>query len=609
MFSFFKFAFIAFAVFSLTALEDDIDLKSINKHFEKETLSEGNKVEEIESKKKEPKQITSVKAEKKQEPKATHKINELQKDKASKVHTDKSRLIKPIPEANSIIGTKKDPNGILDAKNVSKMPVYPAAYSEKYKTQSTSPYKNPLKNDPKEENTSSSQKQASKKKNEDVVMPALTNKAQSASQGNILLVKSASASEINEVTEEMKQDWQGNTNLQKVSSDNAQKSSVKDALQESTENKANDTKSSENIVLTDINVKVLDEDGASDADKTQERLQFLQKPIDIIQEGEKANRKLTAKEVVEQDDNPNRNTLREATIPIPAAPKQDVQSLEYYAKEFEFGKDKVKYDVKTYVTRTKQNADKGQIGYDTRQVGAYTEAGGIFSDDLRLSLAYGYSDGDVDLESGAGHNMDISSQYFGLNFHYDLSKYYLKGTIGGVFNDYERKFGGNDSVSFDGTSVVLGLAGGFRLPLQNGFLLVPNVFVRYMDSVIDAHKDGLGNNYDERNISRTAFAIGTKVQYPIILNDIEILPEARLNWLYDIVAEDRGGSAFLTLPGNNVLGPIGSRYSKAISNLGFGVKAKIAETFFLGLDYDLEAEAAGGDLFAHTLQAYIQASF
>ena len=33
------------------------------------------------------------------------------------------------------------------------------------------------------------------------------------------------------------------------------------------------------------------------------------------------------------------------------------------------------------------------------------------------------------------------------------------------------------------------------------------------------------------------------------------------------------------------------------------------EIFFLGLDYDLEAEAAGGDLFAHTLQAYIQASF
>ena len=339
------------------------------------------------------------------------------------------------------------------------------------------------------------------------------------------------------------------------------------------------------------------------------KVQSLQKPIDIIQEGEKANRKLTAKEVVEQDDNPNRNTLKEATIPIPVAPKQDVQSLEYYAKEFEFGKDKVKYDVKTYVTRTKQNADKGQIGYDSRQVGVYTEAGGIFSDDLRLSLAYGYSESDIDFDSGPGDNMDISSQYVGLNFHYDLSKYYLKGTIGGVFNDYERKFGPGNSGSFNGIQIPMGLAGGFRLPMQNGFLLVPNGFVRYIDSRIDSYSDSLGNKYDERNISRTVVGIGTKVQYPIIMNDIEILPEARLNWLYDIIAEDRGGSAFLTLPGNNVLGPIGSRYNKAISNLGFGIKAKIAETFFLGLDYDLEAQATGGDLFAHTLQAYIQASF
>lgn len=575
---------------------EDIDVRAVNKNFERDVqpteerkplnfgvdspYNKDSSEEKTEEKQEEtPEEKIETKAEPivpplppKKEPKPNKKHPQKKPEK-KQVVTDKTRALHKLPEGNSIVGTKKNPQGIMDAKT-SNLPTYPSAYADKYK--SKSPYSNPAKHDPevrkelKEKGeikkTTPPQKVIEKKPS--TPAPAIQAPAQAPIQTNSIeektggnpFVKTANAEEIDSNPEK--------TNLEGASPKAPQKPSIKpnDIAQQ---RKEEDFKTSTNEEVAE-------------------------------------NEQIETKKPFRAD----RSNLKELKTTIPTIPRQDIDSLEEYAKEFEFSKDRVKYDVKAYMNRTNQNADKGKIGYDARQNGVYMEAGGIFAEDLRLGVAYGYSVSNINLDSGPNDDVDITSNYTGLTFHYDLSKYYVDGSAGAIFSNYETARGSNGIIKgkTDGINLVSGLGGGFRVPLTNGLLLVPNGWLRYTKTKNKSYTDSAGVGFDDLNVSKFVASLGSKLQYPMIWNGKEILPEFRFNLMHDLLNESRKDSNLLVLPGNNIFGPVGGRYRRDVMNFGLGLRAKMIESFFLTADYDYETDA-GGNLNSHSFQAGFDMSF
>ncbi|MFN5351989.1 MAG: autotransporter domain-containing protein [Alphaproteobacteria bacterium] len=549
--------------------KDSSEERAKEKHEEKpEEKIEANPVPEKVEIKAEP-IVPPLPPKKEQKP---HKKQAQKTPEKKPVVTDKTRALHKLPEGNSIVGTKKNPQGVMDAKT-SNLPTYPSAYEDKYK--SKSPYSNPAKHDPEVKKELKAkgeikkitppQKVIKKEPSAPTQIPASTpiqtNSIEEKTVGNPF-VKTANAEEIG-------------ANLEETNPKTPQKPSIKP-------NDVAEQRKEEDF-KTSNNEEVAQDNSNQEANENEE----TKKPFRA-----------------------DRNNLKELKTTIPTIPRQDIDSLEEYAKEFEFSKDRVKYDVKAYMNRTNQNADKGKIGYDARQNGVYMEAGGIFAEDLRLGVAYGYSVSNINIDSGPNDDVDITSNYTGLTFHYDLSKYYVDGSAGAIFSNYETARGSNGSIKgkTDGINFVSGLGGGFRVPLTNGLLLVPNGWLRYTKTKNKSYTDSAGVGFDDLNVSKLVASLGSKLQYPMIWNGKEILPEFRFNLMHDLLNESRKDSNLLVLPGNNIFGPVGGRYRRDVMNFGLGLRAKMIESFFLTADYDYETDA-GGNLNSHSFQAGFDMSF
>jgi outer membrane autotransporter protein len=603
---------------------EDIDVRAVNKNFERDVQpieerkplnfgvdspynkdSSEEKAEEKTEEKPEEKieakpvpEKVETKAEpivpplppkKEQNPHKKHTQKTPEKKPAVKkpVETDKTRALHKLPEGHSIVGTKKNPQGVMDAKT-SNLPTYPSAYADKYK--SKSPYSNPAKHDPKVKKELKEAREIKKttppqkviKKESSIPAPAIQAPAQAPIQTNSIeektggnpFVKTANAEEITANPEKTSLE---KANLEEAKPDSNPKATTKP---------------------NDVAEQRKEEDFKTSTNEEMAR--------DTASQEVAENEQTETKKPFRAD----RSNLKELKTTIPTIPRQDIDSLEEYAKEFEFSKDRVKYDVKAYMNRTNQNADKGKIGYDARQNGVYMEAGGIFAEDLRLGVAYGHSVSNINIDSGPNDDVDITSNYTGLTFHYDLSKYYVDGSAGAIFSNYETARGSNGIIKgkTDGINFVSGLGGGFRVPLTNGLLLVPNGWLRYTKTKNKSYTDSAGVGFDDLNVSKFVASVGSKLQYPMIWNGKEILPEFRFNLMHDLLNESRKDSNLLVLPGNNIFGPVGGRYRRDVMNFGLGLRAKMIESFFLTADYDYEADA-GGNLNSHSFQAGFDMSF
>ncbi|WP_192499234.1 autotransporter outer membrane beta-barrel domain-containing protein [Skermanella pratensis] len=198
-----------------------------------------------------------------------------------------------------------------------------------------------------------------------------------------------------------------------------------------------------------------------------------------------------------------------------------------------------------YLSTFTQDKKDNYAGYEADSRGVTVGADTVIADNLRVGLAIGYANTDIDgKDSSVGDSSDIDSYQATLYASYNPAPWYVDVQLGYGFNknDQVRKTSFTDAATgatsvenltadIDSSSYRARIGGGLTKSI-GGFDLTPNLFLQYVYSETDGYQESgvSGSRIASSDTSSFQGGIGLRIAYPLAIEGGRLIPELRVGY-------------------------------------------------------------------------------
>ncbi len=269
---------------------------------------------------------------------------------------------------------------------------------------------------------------------------------------------------------------------------------------------------------------------------------------------------------------------------------------------------------KAFTNLADQDERDGVSGFEADTFGFVAGIDKEVSPGVRVGVAAGYANSDVDSDSANNLESDIDQYQLSVYGDYDLGAYYLEGMLGYAYNDIETTrltvadTVANGDYSTNQYSALIGV--GKPYALSNGGTLTAKASLNYIHVEGESFTEtGAGVNNQTQNIDDIDIAIarlGGSYAKEYKTDQGRIIPEFRAGVLYDLIG-DEGSSTSTNAGGGAAFSTNGADVAQFGGTAGAGLNYRAdGGKWDLSVNYDAEARA---DFLAHTGQVRARYNF
>jgi outer membrane autotransporter protein len=254
-----------------------------------------------------------------------------------------------------------------------------------------------------------------------------------------------------------------------------------------------------------------------------------------------------------------------------------------------------------YLSTFTQDLKDGVSGYKADSRGITIGADTVVADNLRVGLAVGYANTDIDgKDSSLGDTSEIDSYQATLYASYSPAPWFLDVQLDYGFNqnDQVRKFTvattnfssiENLTADFDSSSYRARIGGGLTKTF-NGVELTPNLFMQYTYNETDSYKETGSNGVSMADSDNSSFltGVGLRIAYPVAVQGGRLIPEMRLGYRREF-NDDAPTTAFSMVNLPELASTIrGASPSQNIYNVGLGLTFLSNDKLSISGNYDYQ---------------------
>jgi outer membrane autotransporter protein len=256
-----------------------------------------------------------------------------------------------------------------------------------------------------------------------------------------------------------------------------------------------------------------------------------------------------------------------------------------------------------YLSTFTQDLKDGISGYKANSRGITVGADTVVADNLRVGLAVGYANTDLDgKDASLGDSSEIDSYQATLYASYNPAPWFVDVQLGYGFNqnDQTRKFAvvqtssgfssiENLTADYDSSSYRARIGGGLTKTFS-GVELTPNLFMQYTYSETDSYKETGSNGVNMSSSDTTSVlgGIGLKIAYPVAVEGGRLIPEVRIGYTREF-NDDAPSTPFSMVNLPELTSTIrGAKPSQNIYNIGLGLTFLSNDKLSLSGNYDYQ---------------------
>ncbi|KJB91529.1 hypothetical protein N826_27395 [Skermanella aerolata KACC 11604] len=256
-----------------------------------------------------------------------------------------------------------------------------------------------------------------------------------------------------------------------------------------------------------------------------------------------------------------------------------------------------------YLSTFTQDLKDGVSGYKADSRGITIGADTVVADNLRVGLAVGYANTDLDGKNASlGDTSEIDSYQVTLYASYNPAPWFVDVQLGYGFNqnDQTRKFSvvqassgfssiENLTADYDSSSYRARISGGLTKTF-NGVDLTPNLFMQYTYSETDSYKESGSNgvNMSASDTTSVLGGIGLKIAYPVAVEGGRLIPELRVGYTREF-NDDAPTTPFSMVNLPELSSTIrGAKPSQNIYNVGLGLTFLSNDKLSISGNYDYQ---------------------
>lgn len=256
-----------------------------------------------------------------------------------------------------------------------------------------------------------------------------------------------------------------------------------------------------------------------------------------------------------------------------------------------------------YLSTFTQDLKDGVSGYKADSRGITIGADTVVADNLRVGLAVGYANTDLDGKNASlGDTSEIDSYQVTLYASYNPAPWFVDVQLGYGFNqnDQTRKFSvvqassgfssiENLTADYDSSSYRARISGGLTKTF-NGVDLTPNLFMQYTYSETDSYKESGSNgvNMSASDTTSVLGGIGLKIAYPVAVEGGRLIPELRVGYTREF-NDDAPTTLFSMVNLPELSSTIrGAKPSQNIYNVGLGLTFLSNDKLSISGNYDYQ---------------------
>lgn len=256
-----------------------------------------------------------------------------------------------------------------------------------------------------------------------------------------------------------------------------------------------------------------------------------------------------------------------------------------------------------YLSTFTQDLKDGVSGYKADSRGITVGADTVVADNLRVGLALGYANTDLDGKNASlGDSSEIDSYQATLYASYSPAPWFVDVQLGYGFNqnDQIRKFAvvqpssgfssiENLTADYDSSSYRARISGGMTKTFS-GVELTPSLFMQYTYSETDSYKESGTNgvNMSDSDTTSVLGGIGLKLAYPVAIEGGRLIPEVRIGYTREF-NDDAPSTPFSMVNLPELTSTIrGAKPSQNIYNVGLGLTFLSNDKLSLSGNYDYQ---------------------
>ncbi|MEI8173330.1 MAG: autotransporter domain-containing protein [Deltaproteobacteria bacterium] len=268
----------------------------------------------------------------------------------------------------------------------------------------------------------------------------------------------------------------------------------------------------------------------------------------------------------------------------------------------------------TFGAYLNQGARGSSSGYSANIWGGSLGFDRLLFDHFMFGLSGGYARNYI-RTNDANTRTDADSYQGSLYGSLARDAYYIDGVLSYAYNRYDASrhiaFGTTDRVAksnYGGQQYSGYLEGGYTLK-NRGLNITPLVSIQYMRLHLnDYSESGAGSlnlTVDAQDYNTFQSGLGAKLTYPILRQDLQIIPEMHIKWLYDFIGDQQQATSTFTGSGASFST---KGFDPPKSSYNAGAKLTLMTTYdvTLSLNYDLEMK---DDFHSHTGYVNVRYTF
>ena len=206
------------------------------------------------------------------------------------------------------------------------------------------------------------------------------------------------------------------------------------------------------------------------------------------------------------------------------------------------------------------------------------------NDNVKAGVAYAYTQTDVD---GFLRKTDVDAHTLALYGEYKPADWYVNAMMSYGWADYSenKNVAGNKiEADYDADTIGLQVMSGYDMTV-NGVNVTPEAGLRYLHISQDSYTDTAGQKVSASDSDILTAVIGAKAGKDFVLeNGMNLRPEARLAFTYDIVNDDANSS--VTLANGSSYQVEGEALDEFGVEFGLGLTADVNDNVELSVGYE-----------------------
>jgi len=262
------------------------------------------------------------------------------------------------------------------------------------------------------------------------------------------------------------------------------------------------------------------------------------------------------------------------------------------------------------------DTDGSDIGYDYNAFSGAFGVDYLLIDRMAVGLMAGYTTGSTDANDIGGSSSDYDSMMVGAYSTFITYGAYWDFLLGYGFNDYDLNrrivFPGVNrtaTAETDGTFITASISGGYDYKSGDWFI-TPFWGLRFVTTDTDGYTEtgaaGLNLTVDDAQSESLKSELGLRVGYTFWTLPAIYMPEVRLSWQHEYMAENEGVTARFATPGGVSFTSFTNDAETDFGTLGTGLTVLLENDTNLSLDYDLTFSR---NILEHSINGKVSHSF